>query len=89
MITCYHADKAVEANNTPNVLKWRNMTQIKAYLKSLRMDGDPGMPKTRDELETRYIQWAGRTRFHLVPDEDTMQKFRHWKRAFEGGKKKK
>ena len=92
MKTCYHADKIVARIGTMDVKKWRNMHLIKAYLRSLRVDGDPALPGKREALELRFLQWHDRTRFHLVPDEDTRQNFRRWKRAYEadgGGEKKK
>ena len=86
---CYKADRAYESNNTPNVTKWRSMKQIKSYLTPLKQDGDPRWPKSRDKLEVRYFQWQHRQRIKTVPDEDTMQLFRHWLRKRNQGEKKK
>ena len=89
MKSCYFADMALNRMKTLDVKKWRNMHLIKAYLRPLRIDGDAAMPGKRDALELRFLQWSGRGRFHLVPDEDTKQNFLRWKRAYEGGEKKK
>ena len=91
MINCYHGDKVMEKMNTTDVKKWRNMNLIKSYLKPLQHDGDPLMPMLmkRNGLETCFLQWSDRKHFRLVPEEDVMQDFQRWKRAFEGEHKKK
>ena len=89
MIQSYHADKTIERMKTMDIKKWRSITLIKAYLRPLRQDGDPPMPTKRDEIEARFYAMSSRKRFHLIPEEDVMQKFQHWKRAHKGGHKKK
>ena len=78
-VLCYKADKALQRNPFPDVKRWRNYNDIKAYLGPLKNKMiDPTWPSRRDEMENLFMQWTDRRRFQLVLERDMMNKFCEW-----------
>ena len=79
MINCHKADKAIEKYGVDsNIVKWRNMNDITAYLKPLKTRDDSKMPTNRAAIEKRCLLWRYRHRMELSTDETVLESFNKW-----------
>ena len=78
MIDCYKADMALARNDTMDIRKWKSVSDIIAYLQTLRGKNNPGVPTKRIDAECRFYQWNSGCRVQIVHQRHTYEAFETW-----------
>ena len=80
-ILCFKADQAKAKNPSINAKEWKNMDDLKAYLRPLKDDNTENWPKNREGMNQFYMTCWGRGRNNLVLEESVMIQWEEWLRV--------